>query len=33
MNAGSAQQMSRLQGKKAIRSFARKLAEPETIRT
>jgi biopolymer transport protein ExbD len=24
--------MSRLQGKKAIRSFARKLAEPETIR-
>jgi biopolymer transport protein ExbD len=29
MNAG---QMSRLQGKKAIRSFARKLAEPETIR-
>jgi biopolymer transport protein ExbD len=32
MSAGSAQQMSRLQGKKAIRSFARKLAEPETIR-
>ncbi len=27
-----AQQMSRFQGKKAIRSFARKLAEPETIR-
>ncbi|HEY0710459.1 MAG TPA: biopolymer transporter ExbD [Polyangia bacterium] len=26
------EQMSRLQGKKAIRSFARKLAEPETIR-
>ena len=25
-------QMTRLQGKKAIRSFARKLAEPETIR-
>ena len=25
-------QMSRLQGKKAIRSFARKLAEPETIK-
>lgn len=32
MSTGSAQQMSRLQGKKAIRSFARKLAEPETIR-
>jgi biopolymer transport protein ExbD len=32
MSMGSAQQMSRLQGKKAIRSFARKLAEPETIR-
>ena len=32
MSVGSAQQMSRLQGKKAIRSFARKLAEPETIR-
>ncbi len=32
MNSGSAQQMSRLQGKKAIRSFARKLSEPETIR-
>ena len=26
------QTMTRLQGKKAIRSFARKLAEPETIR-
>ena len=24
--------MTRLQGKKAIRSYARKLAEPETIR-
>jgi biopolymer transport protein ExbD len=32
MSSGSAQQVSRLQGKKAIRSFARKLAEPETIR-
>jgi biopolymer transport protein ExbD len=32
MSAGSPQQISRLQGKKAIRSFARKLAEPETIR-
>jgi biopolymer transport protein ExbD len=32
MSSGSAQQISRLQGKKAIRSFARKLAEPETIR-
>src|SRR5687768_6905767 len=28
----SPQTMSRLKGKKAIRSFARKLAEPETIR-
>ena len=28
----SPQQLSRLRGKKAIRSFARKLAEPETIR-
>jgi biopolymer transport protein ExbD len=32
MSVGSAQQVSRLQGKKAIRSFARKLSEPETIR-
>ena len=30
--AGLPHQMTRLQGKKAIRSFARKLAEPETIR-
>ena len=32
MSAGQAPNMTRLQGKKAIRSFARKLAEPETIR-
>ena len=32
MSMGSAQQVSRIQGKKAIRSFARKLSEPETIR-
>lgn len=28
----AAQNLSRLQGKKAVRSFARKLAEPETIK-
>jgi biopolymer transport protein ExbD len=32
MSTGTAKSMSRLQGKKAIRSFARKLAEPETVR-
>jgi biopolymer transport protein ExbD len=32
MSGGSPQQVSRLQGKKAIRSFARKLGDPETIR-
>jgi biopolymer transport protein ExbD len=31
MSSGDANTMTRLQGKKAIRSFARKLAEPEVI--
>src|SRR5678815_1974662 len=32
MSAGQTPEMSRLAGKKAIRSFARKLAEPEIIK-
>jgi biopolymer transport protein ExbD len=32
MSGGDAHTMTRLQGKKAIRSFARKLAEPEVIK-
>jgi len=32
MNGSQAKTMSRLQGKKAIRSFARKMADPETIK-
>jgi biopolymer transport protein ExbD len=32
MSQAATNEMSRLKGKKAIRSFARKLAEPETIR-
>jgi biopolymer transport protein ExbD len=32
MSVGQSKAMSRLQGKKAIRSFARKMADPETIK-
>jgi biopolymer transport protein ExbD len=32
MSTGTAKSMTRLQGKKAIRSFARKMADPETIK-